>query len=82
MDIEAVGLRLEAGEALKIKYRYPSTEDGDGPRYGVRTDKLLDVSVELGRYYTNFRGVTPIWLEEDEVVEVFRDDGLYEDFAD
>ena len=49
MDLASIAQRLEAGEGLKIKYRYPiePSEGRSGPRYGIRTDPLLDVSVEL-----------------------------------
>lgn len=81
MDIASINRKLEAGEALKIKYRYP-LESGSRscPKYGVRSDKLVDVSLELKRLYVNFRGVTPIWLESDEVIEILPDDGVYEEF--
>ena len=82
MDLASIEKRLEAGESLKIKYRYPMEPEGyaRGFQYGVRSDKLLDVSVELGRLYTVFRGKTPIWLEADEIIEIVSDDGVYEDF--
>ena len=83
MDIAAIDQKLEAGENLKIKYRYPSQPNGHSgrPQYGIRSDKLVDVSVELDRFYTNFRGQTPIWLESDEVIEVVPDDGIYQEFT-
>ena len=83
MDLASIEQRLEAGEDLKIKYRYPVEPAGNrrNPRCGVRSDKLLDVSVELERFYVNFRGETPIWLEVAEVVEIVPDDGVYEDFS-
>lgn len=82
MDTSSIEHRLEAGENLKIKYRYPCEKEAGGccQRHGVRSDKLVDVSVELDRFYTNFRGVTPIWLEADEVIEITWDDGVYEEF--
>jgi hypothetical protein len=81
MDVASIDAKLQAGEQLKIKYRYPlkGKESSRSPRYGVRTDKLLDVSVEIDRFYTCFRSETPIWLEADEVIEVTPDDGVYED---
>ena len=81
MDVRSVEARLEAGEKLKIKYRYPCETGGDKccPRQGVRSDKLLDVSTELERFYTNFRGETPIWLEAKEVIEIVPDDEVYEE---
>jgi len=84
MDLASIEQRLEAGECLKIKYRYPvdAGKYYSSPRYGVRSDKLLDVSVELGRFYTLFRGEVPIWLEADEVLEVTPDDGVYMDFTE
>ena len=82
MDFASIEKKLEAGEVLKIKYRYPSETGGyaGSSKYGVRSDKLLDVSVELGRLYTAFRGETHIWLEADEIIEIVPDDGVYEDF--
>lgn len=77
MDLASIEQKLVAGEALKVKYRYPM--DGVG-NTGVRTDKLLDVSIELNRFYTKFRGESPIWVEQDEVIEIVPDDGVYEDF--
>lgn len=84
MDLSSIEQRLEAGENLKIKYRYPVESDGfsHGKRYGIRSDKLLDVSVELGRLYASFRGQTPVWVEIDEVIEVASDDGVYADFTE
>lgn len=84
MDVESIEQKLVAGEALKIKYRYPLEIVGytSRPRFGVRSDKLLDVSVALKRFYTKFRGETPIWLEADEVIEIGPDDGVYEDFPE
>jgi hypothetical protein len=83
MDIAFVQHRLESGESLKIKYRYPLDTIGcvSGAQHGVRSDRLVDVSVDLSRFYVRFRGVTPIWLVEDEVIEIIPDDGVYEDFA-
>lgn len=81
MEIAAIGRRLELGEQLKIKYRYPEeTNENSNTLFGVRSDRLVDVSVELGRLYTNFRGETPIWLQADEVLDISPDDGVYEDF--
>lgn len=82
MDLSAIERRLEEGEDLKVKYRYPVERSARGgtAQHCVRSDKLLDVSVELQRFYTNFRGETPIWLEEDEIIEIVPDDGRYEDF--
>lgn len=84
MDFLAIEQQLEAGQSLKVKYRYPLESDSStrGERYGVRTDKLVDVSPELRRVYTRFRGETPIWIEEDEVLEISPDDGVYSEFAD
>jgi hypothetical protein len=80
MDVKSIEHRLEAGEKLKIKYRYPlETYGANEARHGLRTDKLVDVSVDLERFYTNFRGGTPIWLNIDEVIEIVPDDGVYED---
>jgi len=84
MDLASIEQRLEAGEDLKIKYRYP-VEAGkcpSGSRHGIRSDKLLDVSVELGRFYTVFRGEVPIWIEVGEVIEIAPDDGVYMDFVE
>ena len=81
MDLTSIELKLESGEGLKIKYRYPVESGGfRDSNYAVRSDKLLDVSVELNRFYTNFRGEVPIWIEIDEVLEITPDDGLYDDF--
>lgn len=82
MDLASIEEKLVAGEGLKIKYRYPIKARGSATRarYGVRTDKLLDVSVELNRFYTKFRGESPIWLDAKEVIEVTPDDGVYQDF--
>jgi hypothetical protein len=80
IDIESLEARLAAGEALKIKYRYPIDSESHSPAYGVRTDKLVDVSVERRRFYTLFRGTVPIWIEEEEVIEITPDDGEYCDF--
>lgn len=81
MDLESIEQRLVAGEGLKVKYRYPVKSSGRA-RNAVRTDKLLDVSVELRRFYTKYRGESPIWLEIDEVLEISRDDGVYEEFPE
>ena len=77
MDLAAIEQRLVAGEELKVKYQYPFE---DSNKHGVRTDKLLDVSLELNRFYTKFRGEKPIWLDIEEVLEITPDDGVYEDF--
>ncbi|HEY3298377.1 MAG TPA: hypothetical protein VGK34_06945 [Armatimonadota bacterium] len=85
MKASSAAQRLESGEALKIKYRYPQAVPEDAPskddasRYGVRTDRLVDVSAELDRFYVKFRGKKPIWLEADEVIEITPDDGIYEE---
>jgi len=82
MDIAAIEQRLVSGEELKIRYRYPIERSGrsHGAKFGVRSDKLLDVSVELERFYTKFRGESPIWLDVDEVIEVVPDDGTYKEY--
>jgi len=80
MDFVSLEARLASGEGLKIKYRYPVDSEIHGPTYGVRTDRLVDVSVEHRRFYTLFRGIVPIWIEEDEVIEISPDDGEYSDF--
>lgn len=77
MDLFSVARKLESGDKLKVTYRYPS--QGDDNQYGIRSDKLVDISVERKRIYTNFRGQTPIWIEEGEVIEVSEDDGIYEE---
>ena len=77
MDLAEIEQRLVAGEEFKVKYRYPCE---DSNKHGIRTDKLLDVSLELNRFYTKFRGEKAIWLDIEEVVEVTRDDGIYEEF--
>ena len=76
MDLAEIEERLVAGEELKVKYKYPYE---DSNKHGIRTDKLLDVSLELNRFYTKFRGESPIWLDVEEVIEVTLDDGVYED---
>ena len=83
MNIASVERRLEAGEKLKIKYKYPieAGETVSRSQCGMRSDKLLDVSTELQRLYVNFRGMIPIWLKVDEVIEITPDDGVYEDFV-
>lgn len=81
MDVKAIERRLEAGEKLKIKYRYPRDTE-KGTKWGVRSDKLVDVSSELKRFYTTFRGDTPIWLKADEVIEISPDDCQYQDFLE
>ena len=81
MDLLSIEQRLVAGEELKVKYQYPiENPDGRSARHGVRTDKLLDVSVELNRFYTKFRGEKPIWVDIEEVIEITPDDGVYEEF--
>jgi len=80
MDIAAIEQKLVSGEELKIKYKYPIEPSGRGPQFGVRTDKLNDVSIELRRFYTKFRGDAPIWVSEDEVIEITPDDGVYQEF--
>lgn len=82
MDIAAIEQKLVSGEELKVKYKYPIETSGSdkGPHFGVRTDKLLDVSTELGRYYTKFRGDAPIWVSSDEVIEITPDDGDYDEY--
>ena len=79
MDLASIDEKLVAGEALKIKYRYPVEDAGRGSRFGVRTDKLLDVSLDLERFYTKFRGDEPIWVSADEMIEIVPDDGVYEE---
>lgn len=82
MDIAAIERRLESGESLKVKYRFPLETEGytrDGG-YGVRSDRLVDVSSERGRLFAKFQGRTPIWIDSDEVIDVLPDDGIYEDF--
>ena len=81
MDLAAIEERLVSGDELKIKYRYPVENTGRsyGTQFGVRTDKLLDVSVELARFYTKFRGESPVWLSAEEVLEIIPDDGVYEE---
>lgn len=83
MDIASIESKLESGESLKIKYRYP-IEGGykSAQKYAVRSDKLLDVSLELNRFYTQFRGDVPIWVEAHEVIEITEDDGVYKDFTE
>lgn len=82
MDITSIEELLESGKKLKIKYRYPLETGGlyKKSHYGVRCDRLSDVSIELNRFYTLFRGENPIWLEADEVIDVVPDDGVYEEF--
>ena len=82
MNIAAIEQKLVAGEELKIKYKYPIETGGSsrGPQVGVRTDKLSDVSIELKRFYTKFRGESPIWVDEDEVVDITPDDGIYQEY--
>ncbi|MDI6828123.1 MAG: hypothetical protein QME62_06545 [Armatimonadota bacterium] len=84
MDLMAIESKLISGEGLKIKYRYPrQLNPGEkGPAYGVRTDKLVDVSTELRRFYVLFRKEKPIWINEDEVIEITSDDGIYEEFEE
>ena len=77
MDLASIEERLVAGEELKVKYQYPCE---DSHKHGIRTDKLLDVSLELNRFYTKFRGEKPIWLDIHEIIEITPDDGVYEDF--
>lgn len=79
MDLTLVQKQLDKGAKLKVKYRYPC-DDTSSIRYAVRSDRLVDISLELGRLYTRFRGETPIWITEGEVLEVVPDDGVYEDF--
>ncbi len=81
-DLAALEDQMTLGKSFKIKYRYPLETGTNRERFAVRSDKLMDVSKELGRFYTLYRGVTPIWLEADEIIEMSPDDGLYEDFAD
>ena len=83
MDLADIEKRLESGESLKVKYKYPLEMSAGGSgrcAYGVRSDKLVDVSRELRRLYAMFKGKTPIWIESDEAMEVLADDGVYEDF--
>ncbi|MDH7480340.1 MAG: hypothetical protein QHH26_00020 [Armatimonadota bacterium] len=84
MDLAAIESRLMSGEELKIKYKYPrQLGPGEkGSAYGVRSDKLVDVSTELRRFYVIFRGQTPIWIEENEVIEITPDDGVYQEFEE
>ena len=79
MDLASIDEKLVAGEALKIKYRYPVEDSGRGSRFGVRTDRLLDVSLDLERFYTKFRGDEPIWVSAEEMIEIVPDDGVYEE---
>jgi len=84
MDLTLIEQRLVDGEALKVKYRYPCVRAPGkrGPEFGVRSDKLVDVSLERNRFYTLFRGTTPVWLEEEDVIEIAEDDGVYEELAE
>lgn len=81
-DLAAIEEQMTLGKSFKIKYRYPMETGTNRECFGVRSDKLQDVSKELGRFYTLFRGATPIWIEEDEVLEIGQDDGIYEEFDD
>jgi len=82
MDLASIGQRLESGEHLKIKYRYPIAGEVDSNQaYGVRSDKLLDVSREGNRLFAKFRGMTPVWIQVDEVLDIAPDDGVYEEFS-
>jgi hypothetical protein len=80
VDLAAIEEQMTLGKSFKIKYRYPQETGTNRDSFGVRSDKLMDVSVELGRFYTLFHGSTPIWLEEDEILELSPDDGIYEEF--
>ena len=82
IDLAAIEEQMTLGKSFKIKYRYPLQTGAMHDRYGVRSDKLMDVSTELGRLYTLFRGETPIWVEEEELIEIGADDGVYEDFRE
>lgn len=80
VDLAAIEEQMTLGKSFKIKYHYPQRTGTLADRYGVRSDKLMDVSKELGRLYTLFRGETPIWIEEEELIEIGPDDGIYEEF--
>lgn len=84
LDLASIEEQLELGRRFKIKYRYPREEFAGqkGPPCGMRSDRLVDVSIELRRFYTLFRGATPIWLEEEEIIELVPDDGIYEEFSE
>lgn len=80
IDLAAIEEQMTLGKSFKIKYRYPQQTGTLRDRFGVRSDKLMDVSKDLGRLYTLFRGATPIWIEEEELIEIGPDDGIYEEF--
>ncbi len=80
IDLAAIEEQMTLGKSFKIKYRYPLDTGTGRDSYGVRSDKLMDVSKELGRLYTLFRGATPIWIEDFEILEIGPDDGIYEEF--
>lgn len=82
VDLAAIEEQMTLGKSFKIKYRYPVETGTNRETYGVRSDKLQDVSPELGRLYTLFRGATPIWVEQDEVLEISPDDGVYEELTE
>ncbi len=80
VDLATIEDQMTLGKSFKIKYRYPQETRTNRDLYGIRSDRLMDVSKELGRFYTLFRGETPIWIEEDELIEIGPDDGIYEEF--
>ena len=82
VDLAAIEEQMTLGKSFKIKYRYPQATHSTRDRFGVRSDRLMDVSTEYGRCYTLFRGETPIWIEEEEVIEIGPDDGIYEEFQE
>lgn len=80
MDLIEIERRLESGESLKVKYKYPAEASSSASGYGIRSDKLVDISRDLDRLYAKFQGETPIWIQSDEVLEILPDDGVYQDF--
>lgn len=81
-DLADIEDQMALGQSFKIKYRYPLDTGTNRERFAVRSDRLMDVSREFSRFYTLYRGVTPIWLEAEEIIEMSPDDGVYEDFED
>jgi hypothetical protein len=72
MNLRALAARLAKGEALMVRYEYPSKirDENTGSIYRVRTDRLLDVAPVRKKLFVSFGGQVPIWIEAYEAIEV------------
>ncbi len=70
MDYEKLDTLIDDGEELLVTYRYPAVEEESSVTYHTRTDRLLAVEPSNGRVFVSFKGETPVWLEQDEVLSI------------